>query len=302
MGGNVSPAPAQIPNLTTENMTPPPEASYATFDELMHFANQHAFAHGYALVIARSKKKGPKDFKKVLIACDRWGPIQHSGLRPEHLRKRNTTSKKTDCKFAFHAIETSTEWKLVYRQESNAQAHNHGPSQDMSKHAAARKLNSAAMQAIKMYSNAGLSVKETVEQIQIAQPGAMVIARDVYNARALLKREPAKFAAAPPPPPQLSSLSTPSQLPPIITRPNVSPEEKIRNECRLEVAKAKEETEAARKEISDLKTTLAEKEKMIEKFEMFIDICNQRVMVQRERLNTDEGQTSGGGVASVGAL
>jgi hypothetical protein len=37
-----------------------------------------------------------------------------------------------------------------------------------------------------------------------------------------------------------------------------------------------------------------EKDKTIKKFEMFIDICNQRVMVQRERL-------SDGNEASAGA-
>lgn len=268
-------------------MIPPPEGSYATFDELMHFANQHAFAHGYALVIARSKKKGLKAFKKVLIACDRWGPVQHSGMRPEHLRKRNTTSKKTDCKFGFHAVESATEWKLIYRQESSALVHNHGPSLDMSKHAAARKLNPAAMAAIKMYSDAGLSVKETVEQIHIAQPGAMVIARDVYNARALLKREPARFP---------TMTVNPSPQPSIVTRPQISPEQKIRDECRQEVAKAKEETDAARREIEELKKQIATKDKMIEKFEMFIDICNGRVMAQRERLTDDGNIGSGNGI------
>ena len=46
-----------------------------------------------------------------------------------------------------------------------------------------------------------------------------------------------------------------------------------------------------RKEVEDLKAQLREKDKMISKFEMFIDICNERVMVQRERLA--EGETSG---------
>jgi hypothetical protein len=37
---------------------------------------------------------------------------------------------------------------------------------------------------------------------------------------------------------------------------------------------------------------LRHKDKMIQKFEMFIDICNERVMVQRERLEK-EGEPSG---------
>jgi hypothetical protein len=38
------------------------------------------------------------------------------------------------------------------------------------------------------------------------------------------------------------------------------------------------------KEISELKTKLEEKDVTIKKFEEFIDICNERVMFQRQRL------------------
>ena len=57
--------------------------------------------------------------------------------------------------------------------------------------------------------------------------------------------------------------------------------------------------EESKKEIDELKAKLREKEKMIKKFEMFIDICNERVMVQRERLNDVDDENSGeGGSAS----
>lgn len=274
------------------DMTPPPEATYATFEELISHANQHAFAHGYALVIARSKKKGPHNYKKVLIACDRWGPVQHSGLRPEHLRKRSTTSKKTDCKFGVLAQEGATEWKLCHRPDASFSTHNHGPSQDMSKHAAARKLNASALAAVKVLSEAGVSVKETVERIQAVQPGTMIIARDVYNARAMLKREPSKF-------PEID----PELLPPIFTRAKLTSEEKIRDECRVELARANKDLEETRNAleklrqdttaiINDLKQKIVEKDKQITKFEMFIDICNERVMAQRERIFNDGNPVS----------
>lgn len=48
-------------------------------------------------------------------------------------------------------------------------------------------------------------------------------------------------------------------------------------------------------EIDALKAKLEEKDKLIKKFEMFIDICNQRVMVQRERLAGVEGGSAIGG-------
>lgn len=75
-------------------------------------------------------------------------------------------------------------------------------------------------------------------------------------------------------------------------------EEKLRAELRTEVANAQAEVEKAKEqwktEVEDLKQKLREKDKMIQKFEMFIDICNERVMVQRERLaDGTEGSGSG---------
>jgi hypothetical protein len=51
--------------------------------------------------------------------------------------------------------------------------------------------------------------------------------------------------------------------------------------------------EEKQKEIDILKAKVEEQDTMIKKFEMFIDICNQRVMVQRERLSGPDGQTIG---------
>lgn len=69
-------------------------------------------------------------------------------------------------------------------------------------------------------------------------------------------------------------------------------------ECRMEVEKAKKELAEAReewqKEVESLKQQLRERDQQIEKFEMFIDICNQRVMVQRERLSDNSGAQGDG--------
>ena len=84
------------------------------------------------------------------------------------------------------------------------------------------------------------------------------------------------------------------QLPTFYKKPPMTFEEKLRAELRTEVANAQAEVEKTkeewRKEVEDLKEQLRQKDKMIQKFEMFIDICNERVMVQRERL---EGEPSG---------
>ena len=73
-------------------------------------------------------------------------------------------------------------------------------------------------------------------------------------------------------------------------------EEKLRAELRTEVANAQAEVakvkEAWAEDVEHLKEQLVQKDKQIQKFEMFIDICNERVMVQRERLTEGEGSSN----------
>jgi lipid II:glycine glycyltransferase (peptidoglycan interpeptide bridge formation enzyme) len=89
------------------------------------------------------------------------------------------------------------------------------------------------------------------------------------------------------------------QLPTFYKKPPMTFEEKLRAELRTEVANAQAETEKLRevwkKEVEELKEQIRQKDKQIQKFEMFIDICNERVMVQRERLAEGEGAGSSSG-------
>jgi len=88
-------------------------------------------------------------------------------------------------------------------------------------------------------------------------------------------------------------------LPTFYKKPPMTFEEKLRAELRTEVANAQAEVakvkEQWQKEVETLKEQVAMKDKQIQKFEMFIDICNERVMVQRERLADGEGGASATG-------
>lgn len=88
-------------------------------------------------------------------------------------------------------------------------------------------------------------------------------------------------------------------LPTFYKKPPMTFEEKLRAELRTEVANAQAEVtkvkEQWQKEVEALKEQIAMKDKQIQKFEMFIDICNERVMVQRERLADGEGGASATG-------
>jgi len=120
-------------------------------------------------------------------------------------------------------------------------------------------------------------------------PEVHLLPRDIYNARAAINRTPQKIAT-----------DLAENRPAIYSKPHPSAEERIRAALRRELAKAREELDEVKdrtgKVIDDLKKQLAEKDQIIHKFEMFIDICNQRVMVQRERLS--DGNEANGGASS----
>jgi uncharacterized Fe-S radical SAM superfamily protein PflX len=126
--------------------------------------------------------------------------------------------------------------------------------------------------------------------LQHDNPDVPLLPRDIYNARAAINRNPDKVATG-----------LAENRPAIYSKPHPSAEERIRAELRKELAKARDDytklKEETDKEIEELKKQLEAKNKTIEKFEMFIDICNQRVMVQRERLSDG---SEGGALLSVG--
>lgn len=132
-----------------------------------------------------------------------------------------------------------------------------------------------------------MSVKETLEILHRENPTVRYLPRDIYNARAAIKRDPSRVDA--------TSLE---ELPTFYKKPPMTFEEKLRAELRTEVANAQAETERVKaqwqKEVEELREELKNKDKMISKFEMFIDICNERVMAERFRLE-GEGPANGSG-------
>lgn len=117
----------------------------------------------------------------------------------------------------------------------------------------------------------GVGVSQTLEILQQDNPHVPLLPRDIYNARAAINRNPQKVATG-----------LAENRPAIYSKPHPSAEERIRADLRRELAKAREDfdklKEESTKEIEDLRNKLEEKDKTITKFEMFIDICNQRVI------------------------
>lgn len=133
-----------------------------------------------------------------------------------------------------------------------------------------------------------MGVSQTLEILQQDNPHVPLLPRDIYNARAAINRNPAKVATG-----------LAENRAAIYSKPHPSAEERIRADLRRELAKTREELDKLKaesgKEIEELKAKLQEKDKIIEKFEQFIDICNQRVIVS---LSNKEDRAANGPPAS----
>lgn len=286
-------------------MSAPPEGgSFPTLEAIHKHVLSYCTSVGYAVVIGRSKKTVP-GLKKVLFVCDRAGKPPRR-VSPEK-RQRQTKSRKCDCQFGFFAIEQRTQWTVRYRPDPVHLQHNHGPSESPLLHPAARKLDSKMVAQVKSLKEngtckqdcfvsrmptltldlIGVGVSQTLEILQQDNPHVPLLPRDIYNARAAINRNPQKVATG-----------LAEDRPAIYSKPHPSAEERIRADLRRELAKAREDLAKVKadsdKEIEALKAKLQEKDKIIEKFEQFIDICNQRVMVSL----TSKEDSRGGGAAS----
>lgn len=119
---------------------------------------------------------------------------------------------------------------------------------------------------------------QTLEILQQDNPNVPLLPRDIYNARAAITRNPTKVNSA-----------LAEDPPAIYSKPRPSAEERLISELRKELAKVKEEQakelEEHQKQVAELEEKVREKDTKIQKFEMFVDMCNERVMFQREKLN-----------------
>lgn len=138
-------------------------------------------------------------------------------------------------------------------------------------------------------------MKETLEILHRDNPTIRFLPRDIYNARAAIKRDPSRVE-----PTAMESLPT------FYKKPPMSFEEKLRAELRTEVANAQAEVEKIKadwkQEVEDLKEQLRQKDLVIHKFEQFIDICNERVMIRRDELSDPPAGAEPGANAIANAM
>ena len=149
----------------------------------------------YAMRTQRSKTRKSGGVYKVFLQCDRAGqyldrrrhPVdQLLALAPHKKRRRNGT-QKTNCPFCVVVAESDGVWRVTVREST----HKHEPSgfcADQTAHRRTLIRRPFIQSAIRADMNSGVTAWETVRTLGRVDPGISLTQRDIYNARANMKR------------------------------------------------------------------------------------------------------------------
>ncbi|KAL7157051.1 hypothetical protein ABFS83_02G051800 [Erythranthe nasuta] len=168
----------------TPQMLPPPPGSFIDREELVQHVGEFAVSQGYVVTIKQSKKE-----RLVVLGCDRGGVYrdrrkaidESSG---EHLRKRKSGSRLTNCPFELVGKKEDGLWVLTVKNGS----HNHEPMKDMSEHPSARRFNEKEVMLIKEMTEAGLKPRQILKRLRQTNPELLSTPKHVYNVKTKLRQ------------------------------------------------------------------------------------------------------------------
>ncbi|KAL0335037.1 UNVERIFIED_CONTAM: Methylmalonate-semialdehyde dehydrogenase [acylating], mitochondrial [Sesamum radiatum] len=168
----------------TPQMLPPPPGSFIDREELIQHVGEFAISQGYVVTIKQSKKE-----KVVVLGCDRGGVYRDrrktvDEASGEHLRKRKSGSRLTNCPFELVGKKEDGLWVLTVKNGS----HNHEPMKDMSEHPSARRFNEKEVMLIKEMTEAGLKPRQILKRLRQTNPELLSTPKHVYNVKAKLRQ------------------------------------------------------------------------------------------------------------------
>ncbi|KAL6517585.1 Methylmalonate-semialdehyde dehydrogenase [acylating], mitochondrial [Orobanche minor] len=167
----------------TPQMHPPPPGSFIDREELIQYVGDFSVSQGYVVTIKQSKKE-----RIVVLGCDRGG-VYRDRRKPvdetsgEHMRKRKSGSRLTNCPFELLGKKEDGLWVLTVKNGS----HNHEPLKDMSEHPSARRFNEKEVMLIKEMTEAGLKPRQILQRLRQTNPELLSTPKHVYNVKAKLR-------------------------------------------------------------------------------------------------------------------
>lgn len=161
---------------------PPTGDVYTSLEDLVTALSQFTATQGYAVVKGGRKVDMDKKPRKCWLKCDMSGKFKE--VVGEDKRKRQRTSRKTDCKWLGAACRCKEDglWRLQMRDCS----HNHLPT-EADAHPTQRKFTREDLSQIAIETGRRLPVHKTAAELRRIDPTRPANMRDIYNVRASLR-------------------------------------------------------------------------------------------------------------------
>lgn len=168
----------------SSQMHPPPPGSFIDREELIQHVGEFAISQGYVVTIKQSKKE-----KVVVLGCDRGGVYRDrrkliDEATGEHVRKRKSGSRLTNCPFELVGKKEDGLWVLTVKNGS----HNHEPMKNISEHPSARRFNEKEVVQIKEMTESGLKPRQILKRLRQTNPELLSTPKHIYNVKAKLRQ------------------------------------------------------------------------------------------------------------------
>jgi hypothetical protein len=163
-----------------EDIAPPPDSFFASYDEAYNALKNHGMEHGYSFVLNRSKPAHSDIKTRYYYHCDRFKKYQSQA------KLFSTSTRTTGCPFKLIIFKVADrEWKLEVRDKN----HNHGRSLNPSTHNVYRKRTQTQKDTIQAMTYAGVRPMQIVAAIQKEDPDTLVSATDIRSERKAIREK-----------------------------------------------------------------------------------------------------------------
>jgi hypothetical protein len=158
-----------------EDIPPPPDTLYTSYDEAYEALKSHGMQNGYGFVCKESTPYNSDVKTRYYYRCDRFKKYESKAT------VLNTGTRSTECPFklAIFKIKNNDQWKLEVRDGH----HNHPRSLNPSAHNVYRKRTQAQKDTIEAMTHAGARPMQIMAALQKEDPDTLVSATDIRSER-----------------------------------------------------------------------------------------------------------------------
>lgn len=173
------------------HLPPPPEATYATVEELDRAIHAWSLEHGYELVRRASKKNAKGVLYKRYYHCSKHGKLANTGKLTEATRVRvNRKSNRINCPMSLAVVAVDPtnpdgQWQIRHRKTH----HNHGPLDALALAGHRRRARMGGIEkAVDGLFAIGTSTTQVLQFLQRTNPNGLFTRTDVANMKLKYKK------------------------------------------------------------------------------------------------------------------